>query len=272
MPDTPLVLVHGLTNQHRDFWGIATELAGRQRLVAPDLIGRGNSTTAPAGCYGIDRHAADVLAAMDALGIEQAVVGGHSMGAYIATAVAVAAPHRVSGLVFIDGGVLPPLPPWLNADAALVAVVGPVMERLGITYPSVGHYLRHWQESGHFGGAWGPSIEAALIYDLEPVPGGYRPRCSPIAAKEDWRDLLRNRRTRRRLKELRCPVLALAAEHGLAPDAPRILGPVPQWLLARRVSEVTIVEVPDTTHHSITLAAHGSKMVTDAITEFARRL
>jgi len=268
-----LVLAHGLTNQHRDFCGVAAELDGQFRIVAPDLRGRGNSTTAPAGGYGIEQHARDVLAVMDGFGVDKAIVGGHSMGAYVATAVATIAPDRVVGLVLIDGGVVVPLPGLekLDPEATLAAIVGPVMDRLGMTYAAVTDYFQHWRDSNHLDGAWGPAIESALTYDLEPTPAGYRPRCSPEAAREDWRDLLTSPRTQARLSEVSCPVLAIAAEYGMTRAGYPILGEIHQEMLADLVPGVELVRVADTTHHTITLSELGAEATATHIREFAAK-
>lgn len=76
------------------------------RLIAPDVRGfRGIGDVYPA--IGLDQasmatHAADVLALMNHLDIDKAVVGGLSMGGYIALAVARVAPRRLEGLVLAD--------------------------------------------------------------------------------------------------------------------------------------------------------------------------
>lgn len=76
------------------------------RFIAPDVRGfRGIGDAYPA--IGLDQatmatHAADVLALMNHLDIDTAVVGGLSMGGYIALAVARVAPRRLNGLVLAD--------------------------------------------------------------------------------------------------------------------------------------------------------------------------
>lgn len=77
------------------------------RLIAPDLRGfRGVASEAPqeAGANGatMTTHADDVLALMDHLEIDRAVVGGLSMGGYVALAFAKTAASRLDGLVLAD--------------------------------------------------------------------------------------------------------------------------------------------------------------------------
>src|SRR5207249_237450 len=69
------------------------------RAVAVDLPGFGDAPEEP----GPQAPWRDVLATMDALGIERAAVVGNSFGAAVALRVAVAAPARVSALVLLSG-------------------------------------------------------------------------------------------------------------------------------------------------------------------------
>ncbi len=69
-------------------------------LVMPDLRGSGESAR-PGRDHGIERHAADVLAVVDALGAETFVVVGHSMGGQVAQWLAASYPERVAGQVLL---------------------------------------------------------------------------------------------------------------------------------------------------------------------------
>ena len=81
-----------------NFVGIAERLAGRCALFALDLRGRGDSDK-PDAPYGFTEHARDVAAAMRAMGLGPSIVVGHSMGAFVATALAAQDPGLVSGPV-----------------------------------------------------------------------------------------------------------------------------------------------------------------------------
>src|SRR6266511_2772920 len=78
-------------------------LDGEVTLVAPDLRGRAGSRDAP-GPYGIGRHADDLVAVLDHLGVSEALMVGHSMGGFVATVAAVRHPSRTTGVVLVDGG------------------------------------------------------------------------------------------------------------------------------------------------------------------------
>jgi len=76
-------------------------LSDRYRLIAPDLRGFGDSDK-PDGPFGPQDHAADVLALLDALGIERAGVIGHDVGGAAMLPLARKAPERLVGLFFFD--------------------------------------------------------------------------------------------------------------------------------------------------------------------------
>jgi len=78
----------------------ADALKGRARLVAPTRSGYGASTPLAELAPGFHRRAAaETLAVLDALGIERAVLWGHSDGAVIAVHAGLTAPDRVAGIV-----------------------------------------------------------------------------------------------------------------------------------------------------------------------------
>jgi pimeloyl-ACP methyl ester carboxylesterase len=97
----PVLLVHAFPLSG-EMWGpqLASPPEG-WRLIATDLRGLGRSSPG-SGATSVDEHAADLVAVLDALGIERAVVVGLSMGGYVALALMRAAPDRVRALVLCD--------------------------------------------------------------------------------------------------------------------------------------------------------------------------
>ena len=80
----------------------ARALAGRYRVVRYDQRGHGASE-AFEGKMDFDRYGADLLAVMDAAGVEKCAVVGLSMGCPTALAAVAAAPHRFVAFVAVDG-------------------------------------------------------------------------------------------------------------------------------------------------------------------------
>jgi non-heme chloroperoxidase len=98
-PDgVPVVLLHGITDSHRSYEPVLEALPDSIRAVALTARGHGDAGKPESG-YDAARMATDVVAAMDALGIERAIVVGHSMGSWTARRIAASHPDRVLGLV-----------------------------------------------------------------------------------------------------------------------------------------------------------------------------
>ena len=99
--DRVTVLVHGLLLSHRMQEPLARALAARgHRIVVLDLLGHGLSDRPPdMWRYSMSQFAEQVVALLDHLDVEQAVVGGTSLGANTALEVADLAPQRLRGMV-----------------------------------------------------------------------------------------------------------------------------------------------------------------------------
>ncbi|MCD6014528.1 MAG: alpha/beta hydrolase fold protein [Solirubrobacterales bacterium] len=98
-----VVLVHGITGRSEQ-WGPAIEhLAAEHRVLAPDLLGHGESAK-PRGDYSLGAYASAVRDTMVALGHERATIVGHSLGGGIAMQFAYQFPERCERLVLVSSG------------------------------------------------------------------------------------------------------------------------------------------------------------------------
>ncbi len=105
----PVVLLHGLTATRRYVvMGSKALERGGHRVVSYDARGHGRSS--PARSYRYADLAGDLLAVMDACGVERAVLAGASMGAHTLLRVALDAPERVAGIVAITPAFDPDVP------------------------------------------------------------------------------------------------------------------------------------------------------------------
>ena len=85
----------------RSIWEALVESQlGDQQVILPDMRGHGESD-APEGIYSMSLMAADLASLLDALGVEKAIVCGHSMGGYASLAFAEHYPQRLAGLGLI---------------------------------------------------------------------------------------------------------------------------------------------------------------------------
>ena len=96
----PVVLLHAFPLNRTMWEPQIAALFGECRCIAPDLRGFGDSPRS--GPYSMDRYADDVVALLDALQIDRAVVGGLSMGGYIALALWRRHRNRIRALVLAD--------------------------------------------------------------------------------------------------------------------------------------------------------------------------
>lgn len=102
-PDgTPVILLHGLSDSWRSYEMLLPELPDAIYAVALTLRGHGEADR-PLGGYAPSDFAADVAAFLDALGLERAVIVGHSMGSVIAAQFASTFPDQTLGLVLMAG-------------------------------------------------------------------------------------------------------------------------------------------------------------------------
>jgi len=97
---TPMILLHGYSDSLHSFDLLAPHLPESLRAIAVTQRGHGDADR-PDGGYTPEGHAADAAALMDALGIEAAVIVGHSGGGYTAQRFALDHPGRTLGLVLV---------------------------------------------------------------------------------------------------------------------------------------------------------------------------
>jgi len=98
-----LLLLHGITNSSETWERVASRLSERFTLIAPDLLGHGNSAT-PRGDYSLGAHASAVRDVLTSLGHERVTVIGHSLGGGIAMQFAYQFPERCERLVLVSSG------------------------------------------------------------------------------------------------------------------------------------------------------------------------
>src|SRR5256886_17581165 len=92
-----------MVNSSRHWEAVALRLATSHTVIAPDLIGHGDSAT-PRGDYSIGAHAAVIRDVLAAIGIDRASVVGHSLGGGVAMQFFYQFPQPVERLVLISSG------------------------------------------------------------------------------------------------------------------------------------------------------------------------
>lgn len=267
----PVVALHGLTASYVSFAGVAARMAGRRAIFALDLRGRGDSDK-PAGPYGMAQHASDVAAAMRALGLGASVIVGHSMGAFVATALAAQHGELVAGLVLLDGGYAPAMSAPNSSqgmDAALALRIGQLRQ----TYPSRQAYRAFWKTQPHFPAEdWNPWIEDFLDYELGGEPPELRPKAAESAVVADLMEGLQSEQIAARLRSLRVPVLMLRAPAGFVPGQPPLFpDAMVEQMRALVPGGMEVDLIPDTTHYTMLMGNRGATAIADRVDDFAGR-
>jgi pimeloyl-ACP methyl ester carboxylesterase len=210
---TPVVLLHGLTATRRYVvMGSRTLQRSGHRVISYDARGHGGSGAAPDRAYGYEHLAADLLAVLDAAGIERALIAGASMGAHTALRVALEHPGRVAALALIT----PAFVPGAERSPAELAR----WDRLaaGLRDGGVEGFVAAYEVDG-VPEAWRATIETVLRQRLSAHehPGAVAdalevvPRSAPFGEIEQ-------------LRELRVPALVIASRDEADPGHPLAVG------------------------------------------------
>ncbi len=210
---TPMVLLPGLTANAQSFNGlIAAGLANDRTVYALDFRGRGLSDK-PATGYTMPDYVSDVIALMDAVGLESAIIVGHSFGALVGMILAAQQPQRVEKFVIIDSSHL-----LINERTA--NMIKGSLDRLGKRLPSLAMYLNIIRQMPYLGGFWDASVEAYFRADVEEfADGSVLPRTSADAIAQtidaefeiDWDNIVRS---------ITQPCLLIHAQGGYIGDEP----------------------------------------------------
>ena len=247
-----ILCVHGISANCRCWDTMVEALAPRYRIIAMDLRGRGLSEKPPAG-YSIAHHCRDIRVLLENLGVERAVIMGHSLGALIALAFGAQYPEKVESLILLDGG------GKLSAEQTkkVFAGIQPTLDRLGKVFPSSEAYLDLMKKNPLLQ-PWSQALETYYLYEIEEVEGGVRSRVQPEHIKEEAENL-GNLDVAEFYPQIKCPVLILRATEGmLAPD---------DILLPKKVVEKMLQEIPDarcvdlqgSNHYSIVLQPNEAR-------------
>lgn len=260
----PVIAVHGITANSHAWLAVDRALEGRAALLAVDLRGRGDSHVLPPP-YGMEAYARDLLAVLDACGLERAVLVGHSLGAYAVARFAADHPERVRAAVLVDGGLTNPGLKDVDPEPFLAAFLGPALARLEMTFPTPQAYHDWWRAHPAF--AQSDVANQDLIAYADHDLGGEAPELRSTVAREavraDAHELFEIGKPALRLA---VPAELLRAPRGLQNDpAPMIDAGVGRaWAEAapdlRRVAEVPLVN-----HYTIVMGATGAGAVAQAI-------
>ena len=264
----PVIAAPGLTS-HRGVWHQMIAHLPDREIVAVDLRGRGESRDLP-GPSSVRQHAADVIALADELELERFIFAGHSLGAFVAVACAVAYPDRVAALVLVDGGVeIPPPSATVDAGAKAAADLQMIVARLGQEFESYEAYRRFWQDHPALGPFWSDAMAEYMDADLCGEAPTLRPAANGDRVMEDMLDLYASGRTDP-FDGVRVPTVVLRAQRGILnqPEGVYPAGYLQKLTAQRPLAEVR--EIEDANHYTILLGDRGAAQVAKALREIAQ--
>ena len=255
-----LVLVPGLTANAHSFDGLlAAGLDGDVHVLAFDARGRGLSDKPDAG-YTMADHAADLLGALDALGLERVCLGGHSFGGLLTYYVAATHPERVERALILDAPA--------DVQPAILDQIAPSLARLERTFASWDEYDTLIRSFPYWDGFdWNDQIQAYYRADAEQLPDGtVRARCRPEHIRAviegelevEWPDVL---------ARVACPALLIRATQPFGPPG---FGPILTAQSAQRsvalMHRARLVEV-DGNHITMLFRPHARRVAAE-VTRF----
>jgi pimeloyl-ACP methyl ester carboxylesterase len=120
----PLLLIHGIGDSSETWLKVIPELARRHTVIAPDLLGHGESAK-PRADYAVAAYACGMRDLLSVLDVDRVTVVGHSLGGGIAMQFAYQFPERCERLVLVgSGGIGQEVHPLLRIAAAPGAEIG----------------------------------------------------------------------------------------------------------------------------------------------------
>lgn len=270
--EVPVLAIHGLSTTHKLWLWTAAELAGC-RLIAPDLRGRGGSQDF-ASPFGVAVHAADMLAILDQLEVERALIVGMSLGGSVAAEFAANNPQRVLGVLFVDGGL-----PMLTAAGfkamtrdQIVDVFRDRFQRTEQTWPNIATYGDFFIKTAAPLLELGePLLEEYLRYDLVGDEPGLRVRLDPVAVADDAADLFLMYGAEAALFSMTAPMRLLYAEWGVGRDtAPGFTADyLADWQV--RLPDLSARMLPGTDHGATVMTAASGRAIAEEVGVLAKR-
>ena len=248
----PILCIHGITANCRSWDALAEVLAPEYHVMAMDLRGRGESDK-PSQGYSLDYHLKDINCLLDDLGIDRAVIMGHSLGAFIGLAFAAQYPDRTDRLILVDGG------GDLSQEQfeEVFVAIKPALDRLGQVFPSADAYLNKMKEAPYIH-PWSAVIETYYRYELEEVEGGVRTNIDPAHIQEEAANI-RQVDCAPFYPKIKARVLILRAPNGLLSQKDLLLPEDVIDKMMREIPDAQRFDVDGTNHYGIVFQPHEAR-------------
>ena len=205
-----IIAIHGLTGTHKNMHYYAEALKGEHRFVAVDLRGRGNSSGL-SNEPSIFNHATDIIDLIKELEIENPILMGHSMGAFISAIVANKL-ASVKGLILLDGAA--------EMSSHQRDIVKPSLGRLTERFDSKDAYvdkIKNLYE--RLGVSWTPELQSIVEYEIHQVANHWEHKSAGEKILEDFESFYLFD-PREVMSEIDCQALLVYARGDIGPFPP----------------------------------------------------
>lgn len=206
----PIIAIHGLTGTYKNMHYYSERFGGDYRVIAVDLRGRGNSAQADADTS-IFKHAEDILALLKELKIDNPILLGFSMGAFISAIVA-SRLESVQGLILLDGAA--------KATEHQRGIVQPSLGRISREFTSKEHYADETRKIyANLGIEWNDVLQDIVEYEVAPADGHWENKSDESRILADF-DSFYSFDPAEIGANIDCPALLVYAEGKIGPMAP----------------------------------------------------
>ncbi len=263
-----VLLLHGLTASSMFMAPVAEALADDLFVINVDLRGRGGSVSLP-GPFGMRAHVDDMAVVLRHFGVEECVLVGHSMGAYVATMFAKRHPCPTKGLVLVDGGFPTKVPAGQSPQEVLDQLIGPALTRFEMEFGSVEEYLDFFRTHPALSGdQWNEHVEAYVRYSLD---GDLLPTGNVDAIRADGVDNLLNDEVRQALDDLTLPIELIRAGRGFVNDPGGFIPLEVAASAAKKLTNLSVTTLDELNHYTVVFDPIGASVIAEATERLLHR-
>lgn len=254
----PVLAVHGVSSNNR-LWAWVLDAAPEVSLVAPDLAGRGGTPARP-GPSSVAAHAEQLVALLDALGLDRVHLLGMSLGGFVVAELAARHPDRVATVTLVDGGL--PLEVGEQGPPPAAAVAPRLRAQYADdrVWADEAAYLEHYRHSvAPLTGADDPRMLALVAHDLAQVDGGLAVHRDVDTVVDDAVSVFASSAPAQALAAVRAPVRLVHAPWSNGAGSPPMYAAAHvARLVAATPSLVSAELVEDVDHAAIIMTDHGA--------------
>jgi len=261
----PVLAVHGVSSNNR-LWSWVLDAAPEVTVVAPDLAGRGGTPARP-GPSSVPAHADQLVALLDALGLDRVHLLGMSLGGFVVAELAARHPDRVRTVTLVDGGL--PLEVGEQGPPPAEAVAPRLRAQYATdqVWPDAGAYLEHYRSSvAPLTGADDPRMRALVAHDLAAVDGGVAVHRDLGTVVDDAVSVFASTAPAEALAAVRAPIRLVHAPWSNGAGSPPMYAAAHvARLLAATPSLVSAELVDRVDHAAIIMTDHGASACAAAL-------